>query len=72
MPVDGESVAIEDLVSRTEGLSGAEVVAVCHEAAMAGLAEGISVDKVCHHLRILKWFSWFFLSTTEFKFRRGL
>lgn len=47
MPVDGESVAIEDLVSRTEGLSGAEVVAVCHEAAMAGLAEGISVDKIC-------------------------
>ena len=46
MPVDYDSVKMEDLVSRSDGFSGAEVVAVCHEAAMASLSEGISSEKV--------------------------
>ena len=46
MPVDSLSVFVEDLVAKTEGFSGAEVVAVCHEAAMASLSEGITAEKV--------------------------
>ena len=47
MPVDDDSVEMDDLVSRTEGFSGAEVVAVCHEAAMASLSEGIAAERIC-------------------------
>lgn len=44
-PVD-EDVDVEDLAQRTEGYSGAEVVAVCQEAAMKALEEDINAEVI--------------------------
>lgn len=44
MPV--KNVDIDDLVGRTVGFSGAEINAICHEAAMAALEEDIAVEFV--------------------------
>lgn len=41
-----EDVNLEDLIARTEGYSGAEVNAVCHEAALKALEEDININKV--------------------------
>ncbi|XP_031845570.2 ATPase family gene 2 protein homolog A isoform X2 [Nomia melanderi] len=41
MPVDGD-VNIQDLVVITEGYSGAEIQAICHEAAMKALEEDLN------------------------------
>lgn len=41
MPVD-DDVIIQDLVVITEGYSGAEIQAICHEAAMKALEEDLS------------------------------
>ncbi|XP_021917204.1 spermatogenesis-associated protein 5 isoform X1 [Zootermopsis nevadensis] len=49
MPVASD-VNIDELVGRTEGYSGAEVVAVCHEAALAALEEDLNAtDVTCSH-----------------------
>lgn len=40
------NVHIEDLVKWTEGYSGAEVNAVCHEAAMVALEEDLDIPHV--------------------------
>ncbi|XP_064608253.1 ATPase family gene 2 protein homolog A-like [Liolophura sinensis] len=55
MPV-AEDVCVEDLVSQTERYSGAEVTAVCHEAAMFALQEDIhsSVIKAEHFIKSLE------------------
>ncbi|KAI4463431.1 aaa-family atpase [Holotrichia oblita] len=45
MPI-GDDVNIEKLASLTKGYSGAEVNAVCHEAAMAALEESLSANVV--------------------------
>ncbi|XP_013792936.2 spermatogenesis-associated protein 5-like [Limulus polyphemus] len=45
MPIS-EGVDIELLVERTNGYSGAEIVAVCHEAAMKALEEDITTQSV--------------------------
>ncbi|XP_067009613.2 ATPase family gene 2 protein homolog A isoform X2 [Anabrus simplex] len=45
MPVAAD-VKVEDLVAKTEGYSGAEVLAVCHEAAMKALEEDINAPEV--------------------------
>ncbi|XP_054274403.1 ribosome biogenesis protein SPATA5 isoform X2 [Macrosteles quadrilineatus] len=45
MPVASD-IVIDDLALRTEGYSGAEVIAVCHEAAMNALQEDFSVSEV--------------------------
>ncbi|KAH0548394.1 hypothetical protein KQX54_001138 [Cotesia glomerata] len=42
MPVDEVSVKILDLVDLTDGYSGAEIQAVCHEAAMSALQDDIN------------------------------
>ncbi|XKL60010.1 hypothetical protein PGB90_001026 [Kerria lacca] len=44
-PID-DDVDIETLTNLTEGYSGAEVIAVCHEAAMKALQENLSSEKV--------------------------
>jgi len=49
MPVDWDSVSLKHLVDSTSGFSGAEVVAVCHEAAMESLSEGIQAEKILIH-----------------------
>lgn len=36
----------EDLINVTEGYSGAEVNAVCHEAAMAALEENLEIQHI--------------------------
>ncbi|XP_059470109.1 ATPase family gene 2 protein homolog A [Neocloeon triangulifer] len=41
-----EDVSVPDLVEKTEGYSGAEVSAVCHEAALAALQEDITATNV--------------------------
>ncbi|XP_065226445.1 ATPase family gene 2 protein homolog A [Planococcus citri] len=41
-----EDVDVEDLVQKTEGYSGAEVIAVCHEAAMKALQDDLNADVV--------------------------
>uniref|UniRef100_A0A1B6KMP5 AAA+ ATPase domain-containing protein n=2 Tax=Graphocephala atropunctata TaxID=36148 RepID=A0A1B6KMP5_9HEMI len=46
MPV-ARDIVIDDLALKTEGYSGAEVVAVCHEAAMSALQEDFNVSEVC-------------------------
>ncbi|KAG8258181.1 spermatogenesis associated protein 5 [Homalodisca vitripennis] len=46
MPV-ARNIVIDDLALKTEGYSGAEVVAVCHEAAMSALQEDFNVAEVC-------------------------
>lgn len=45
MPV-AEEVNITDLVSLTEGYSGAEIQAICHEAAMKALEEDLTAIAV--------------------------
>ncbi|ROL41139.1 Spermatogenesis-associated protein 5 [Anabarilius grahami] len=45
MPVH-PSVHLEDLVTRTERYSGAEITAVCREAALQALQENIAADHV--------------------------
>lgn len=47
---------MENLVKETEGYSGAEVNAVCHEAAMAALEESLEAQyiKYRHFERALK------------------
>lgn len=45
MPID-EDVNIQDLVDLTEGYSGAEVQAVCHEAAFKALEENLNASSV--------------------------
>ncbi|KAG8037306.1 hypothetical protein G9C98_005516 [Cotesia typhae] len=44
MPVDEISVKIQDLVDLTDGYSGAEIQAVCHEAAMSALQNDINSE----------------------------
>lgn len=41
-----EDVKVDELVERTEGCSGAEIVALCHEAALKALEENIEANKV--------------------------
>lgn len=45
MPVS-EDVDINDLVDLTEGYSGAEVQAICHEAAMKALEEDLNATEI--------------------------
>ena len=45
MPID-DSVVIQDLVDLTEGYSGAEIQAVCHEAAMNALELDLNATKI--------------------------
>lgn len=42
----GSDVSIEDLGERTEGYSGAEIAAVCKEAALAALEESLQAKEV--------------------------
>jgi transitional endoplasmic reticulum ATPase len=44
MPVDG--VSLEDLADKTDGYSGADIEAVCREAALHALRKDIESDKV--------------------------
>ncbi|KAK6640319.1 hypothetical protein RUM44_012005 [Polyplax serrata] len=44
--IAAEDVTIEELVDRTEGFSGAEIVAVCREAALKALEEDFQAEKV--------------------------
>lgn len=39
VPVDGSSIDLNEVASRTEGFSGAEMVALCREAALAAIEE---------------------------------
>lgn len=41
-----EDVSVEELIEKTEGYSGAELVAVCHEAALKSLEEDIEARMV--------------------------
>lgn len=43
----GEDVDIAELVGRTEGCSGAEVVSLCQEAGMLALQESYEIENVC-------------------------
>lgn len=45
MPI-AKDVNIQDLVEVTEGYSGAEIQAICHEAAMKALEENLNADIV--------------------------
>ncbi|ODN02917.1 Spermatogenesis-associated protein 5 [Orchesella cincta] len=45
MPIDSK-VDIDELVQSTEGYSGAELTAVCHEAALKALEEDITSEKI--------------------------
>lgn len=45
MPVH-DDVSIDSLVERTEGYSGAEIQAICQEAAMYALEDNLNVDKI--------------------------
>lgn len=45
MPIAKE-VNVEDLICLTEGYTGAEIQAICHEAAMKALEENIKADTV--------------------------
>ncbi|KAI0240191.1 hypothetical protein LSAT2_009118 [Lamellibrachia satsuma] len=45
MPI-AEDVSIEDLVGHTEKYSGAEVAAVCHEAALCALTEDLNIERI--------------------------
>ena len=52
--MDKESVTLSDIAERTEGYSGAELAAVCNEAALKALEEAIgtgddNVDTVKIH-----------------------
>ncbi|KAL3881045.1 hypothetical protein ACJMK2_033245 [Sinanodonta woodiana] len=52
MPI-GDSVDLESLVNKTEKYSGAEISAVCHEAALAALQESIESSVVdSRHLEL--------------------
>ena len=42
----GDSVNLETVAERTEGYSGAEIAAVCNEAALAALEEDVNTDTV--------------------------
>jgi len=42
----GNDVSIEDLGEKTEGYSGAEIAAVCKEAALAALEEDLQANEV--------------------------
>ncbi|OXA60666.1 ATPase family protein 2 homolog [Folsomia candida] len=55
MPVDSD-VDIESIVGSTEGYSGAELTALCHEAAMKALEDDITSQKVqnLHFLKALE------------------
>lgn len=46
MPV-ADDVTVKTLVESTEGFSGAEVVSLCQEAALAGMRDDMSIEKVC-------------------------
>ncbi|RWS03015.1 spermatogenesis-associated protein 5-like protein [Dinothrombium tinctorium] len=58
MPVEFESnnLNIDEIVKRTEGFSGAEVIALCEEAALAALEEDIDSKIVCfrHFIKVLQ------------------
>ena len=41
-----DCVNLETVAERTEGYSGAEIAAVCNEAALAALEEDVNTDKV--------------------------
>lgn len=41
-----QNINIDDLVQETKGYSGAEVNAVCHEAAMAALEEDLNAQHI--------------------------
>lgn len=45
MPLDSD-VKIKDLASKTDGFSGADIEALCREAAMIALRENIKVEKI--------------------------
>lgn len=51
-----DDVMIEELVTKTEGYSGAEIVAVCREAALKALEENFNAENVTrnHFLEALK------------------
>lgn len=52
MPIDKE-VKIEHLVELTEGYSGAEIQAICHEAAMKALEEDLTSSTITKdHFRV--------------------
>ena len=42
----GKDVSIQELVSKTDGYSGAEISALCKEAAIFALRESISADTI--------------------------
>ena len=42
----GDGVNLETVAERTEGYSGAEIAAVCNEAALAALEEDVNTDTV--------------------------
>ena len=42
----GDGVSLETVAERTEGYSGAEIAAVCNEAALAALEEDVNTDTV--------------------------
>ena len=46
IPVMSEEVSVAELVARTKGYSGAEIVAVCNEAAFLALEGDINVARV--------------------------
>lgn len=46
MPVS-DNIYVDKLALLTEGYSGAEIKAVCHEAAMLALEEHIDAEQVC-------------------------
>lgn len=45
MPITN-GVKIDDLVSLTEGYTGAEIQAICHEAAMKALEENLKAKNI--------------------------
>lgn len=49
-------IQLEDLVEHTKGYSGAEINAVCHEAAMKALENSLEADSVTqeHFMEALK------------------
>ena len=45
MPLD-KDVDLNELARRTEGYTGADIAAVCREAAMSALRDNINADKI--------------------------
>ncbi|RLF96090.1 AAA family ATPase, partial [Thermococci archaeon] len=55
MPL-GEDVSLDELAERTEGYTGADIAALCREAALAALRENINSKevKMKHFLKALE------------------